>query len=156
MTDKKEPVPVAPSTYYYAVGRRKTASCRIRFYVLANEETVQVDGKTYTRGQIIVNEQPIEKYFSGETAQKLYLEPFRTTNTIGRFVVTAKCEGGGQFGQLEAFIHAVSRALVKVEEEKNKPILRKRGFLTRDPRAKQRRKAGFAGKARKKKQSPKR
>jgi small subunit ribosomal protein S9 len=59
-------------------------------------------------------------------------------------------------GQLDAVILGISRALEKVDKEKFRPILKKRGFMTRDPRAKQRRKAGFAGKSRAKKQSPKR
>ena len=65
-------------------------------------------------------------------AKKLYLEPFRTTNTIGRFAVSALIEGGGNRGQLGAFIHAVSRALEQVDKEKFHSILKKKGFLTRD------------------------
>jgi len=86
----------------------------------------------------------------------MYLEPFRTTNTLGRFVVSVRAEGGGLAGQLGATIHGISRALEKVDKEKFRPILKKRGFMKRDPRAKQRRKAGFAGKSRARKQSPKR
>lgn len=153
-TEKVAPKEAAP-TYYYAVGRRKEATARVRLYVLV-DETLTLGDKTYERGQISVNDRPVETYFAGEAAKKLYLEPFRTTNTIGRFVVIVKTVGGGLNGQLAAFIHAIARALDKVEPEKFHPILRKRGFLTRDPRAKQRRKAGYAQKARKKKQSPKR
>lgn len=144
------------ATYYYAVGRRKEASARVRLYVVANESTLTLNGKTYDKGTIIVNDRPIENYFPTKSAKKLYMEPYRTTNTVGRFVTTVRVEGGGLSGQLGAVIHGVSRALVKVEPEKFRPILKKKSFLTRDPRAKQRRKAGFAGKARKKKQSPKR
>lgn len=155
-TEKDVKETVAKPTYYFAVGRRKVATSRVRLYVLTNEETVVVGSKTYTKGQIIVNDRPIENYFPGEVAKKKYLEPLRTTNNLTRFAVTIKVEGGGLSGQLDAVIHGLSRALIKVDREKFHPILKKRGFLTRDPRAKQRRKAGFAGKARKKKQSPKR
>lgn len=135
-------------SYYEAVGRRKVASARVRLYVVA-------DGAS-EKGTILVNNRPVEKYFPGEIYKKLYLEPFRTTNTVGRFAVTIQTRGGGLHGQLEATIHGISRALEKVDKEKFRPILKKRGFLKRDPRAKQRRKAGFAGKSRARKQSPKR
>ena len=88
--------------------------------------------------------------------KKILGEPFRTTNTMSRFAVSATVRGGGPYSQLGAFVHAVSRALQKVDVDKFKPILRKRGFLTRDQRARERRKAGHAGKARAGKQSPKR
>lgn len=142
--------------YHYAIGRRKEATARIRLYVLANLTNVSINGKSYEKGEIVVNEMPVEKYFSGEMSKKRYLEPFRTTNTLNRFVTTVKVEGGGLSGQLGAMIHGISKALVKIDPEKNHSIIKKHGFLTRDPRAKQRRKAGFAGKSRKKKQSPKR
>ncbi len=147
---------VVTPAYYYAIGRRKEATARVRLYVLVNEQSVVVGGKTYEKGQIVVNDKVVEEYFPGEVAKHTYLEPFRTTNTLNRFVTTVKVEGGGLLGQLTAVIHGVSRALIKVDDTKNRPILKKRGFLTRDPRAKQRRKAGYAHKARKKKQSPKR
>lgn len=131
-------------SYYEAVGRRKTSTARVRLYIDKIEKEFMVNGRS------------VDKYFPGEVAKKLYLEPFRTTNTMGRFSVTVKVEGGGLSGQLGAVVHGLSRALVKVDPEKFRPILKKRGFLTRDPRAKERRKAGYAGKARAKKQSPKR
>lgn len=155
-TEKKEKTELPQLAYYHAVGRRKEASARVRLYILANLPQVAVNGKSYEKGQIIVNDKPIEAYFSGEVAKRQYLEPFRTTNTLNRFVTTIQVEGGGLSGQLGAVIHGISRALVKVDPEKNRIILKKRDFLMRDPRGKQRRKAGFAGKSRKKKQSPKR
>jgi len=157
--DKKEVVAkelISKPTFYHAIGRRREASARVRLYVLANEQSVTLRGKIYEKGHIIVNDRSVESYFPGEAALHQYLEPFRTTNTLNRFVTSVRVEGGGLNGQLNAVIHGVARALVKVDTEKFRPILKKRGFLTRDPRAKQRRKAGFAGKARKKKQSPKR
>lgn len=134
-------------TYYEAVGRRKNATARVRLY-LAKEG--------HEKGDMVVNGLPVEKYFSGEVAKKIYLEPFRTTNTIGRFVTSILVSGGGLSGQLGAVLQGISRALCKVDLEKFRPILKKRGFLARDSRAKERRKAGFAGKARARKQSPKR
>ena len=142
-------------SYYEAVGRRKVASARVRLYV-AGETPVTVTGMAVEKGAMMVNKRPIEKYFAGEIFKKLYLEPFRTTNTVGRFAVTITTKGGGLHGQLEATIHGISRALEKVDREKFRPILKKRGFMKRDPRARQRRKAGYAGKSRAKKQSPKR
>ncbi len=150
--EKEEKASKSTVSYYEAVGRRKESSARIRLHV----GSVVINGGEVTKGAILVNGREVEKYFSGEVSKKMYLEPFRTTNTIGRFATTIKVEGGGLAGQLGAVIHGLSRALVKVDPEKFRPILRKRGFLTRDPRAKERRKAGFAGKARARKQSPKR
>lgn len=156
----KEPVEKieksAPAVLYYeAVGRRKESSARVRLYVV-NGESVTVGGVAVSKGGMIVNGRPVENYFPGEILKKMYQEPFRTTNTMGRFAVTVKTAGGGLYGQLGAVIHGLSRALEKVDREKFRPILKKRGFMKRDPRAKQRRKAGFAGKARARKQSPKR
>jgi len=142
-------------SYYEAVGRRKESSARVRLYVV-KEGAITVGGTAIEKGNMVVNGKEVEKYFPGEISKKIYQEPFRTTNTLGRFVVSVKVAGGGLSGQLSAVIHGVSRALEKVDKEKFRPILKKRGFLTRDPRAKQRRKAGFAGKARARKQSPKR
>jgi small subunit ribosomal protein S9 len=142
-------------TYYEALGRRKESTARVRLYVV-NEGNFTLNGITMEKGSMYVNNRPIDKYFPGEIQKKMYQEPFRTTNTLGRFIVTMKAVGGGLSGQLGAVIHGVSRALEKVDKEKFRPILKKRGFMKRDPRAKQRRKAGFAGKARARKQSPKR
>lgn len=147
-------MPKAPS-FYQAVGRRKEATARVKLMVATSGEIILND-KTLKGGEQLVNNRAIENYFPGEIFKKLYLEPFRTTNTIGRFVTSALISGGGPTSQLGAFILGVSRALEKVDKEKFHPILKKKGYLTRDPRAKERRKAGFAQKARAKKQSPKR
>jgi small subunit ribosomal protein S9 len=142
-------------SYYEAVGRRKESSARVRLYVV-NEGSITLGGVVMEKGGIYVNGRSADKYFPGEIMKKMFQEPFRTTNTLGRFIVTLKTVGGGLNGQLSAAIHAISRALEKVDKEKYRPILKKRGFMMRDPRAKQRRKAGYAGKARARKQSPKR
>ncbi len=150
MVDKEDTV-----SYYEAVGRRKTATARVRLYVV-KETSHTIKGIAVAKGDIIVNGKPVEKFFPGEIFKKMYMEPFRTTNTMARFAISVQTAGGGLSGQLAATIHGISRALEKVDKEKFRPILKKRGFMMRDPRAKQRRKAGFAGKARARKQSPKR
>lgn len=132
-----------PTSFYQAVGRRKESVARVR---------LQLGGK----GEIIVNGRPVEQYFSGEVSKNAYLAPFRITSTLDRFNVTVKVLGGGLAGQLGAVIHGIARVLEKVDKEKYRPLLKKQGFLTRDARIKERRKAGFAHKARAKKQSPKR
>lgn len=128
--------------FTYAVGRRREAVARIRLY----------PGK----GQNLVNEQPISDYFPGEIARILYTQPFKLTETEGRYFVTVRVVGGGKKGQLGAVVHGLSRALAEVEEKKYRSILKKEGLLTRDPRTRERRKVGTGGKARRKKQSPKR
>lgn len=146
---------IAKTTYYEAVGRRKNATARVRLHVI-NEGSLTINGVSLNKGDILVNGKPVEQYFAGEIMKKMYLEPFRTTNTIGRFVVSVVITGGGLSGQLSAMVHGISRALEKTDREKFRPILKKRGFLTRDPRTRERRKPGRAGKARAQKQSPKR
>lgn len=141
-------------SYYEAVGRRKVAVARVRLYVTSGE--VRFKDKVVKMGDMIVNMLPIAQYFPGEVFKKLYREPFQITSTEGRFAVSALITGGGLSGQLGAFRLGVARALEKLDKEKYRPILKKAGFLTRDPRAKERRKAGFAQKARARKQSPKR
>lgn len=132
----------AKTKFIFAVGRRKEAVARVRLY----------KGK----GEITVNNQPIEEYFPGVVAKRLYMSPFETTQTIGKYYALVKVSGGGKFGQLEAVIHGLSRALSEADSEKLKPPLKKQGFLTRDARTRERRKVGMGGKARRKKQSPKR
>lgn len=146
---------VKKATYYQAVGRRKEASARVRLHVLSDGE-VTISGTVIKKGEILVNKLPIGKYFPGDVFKKIYFEPFRITNTVGRFAVSSIVVGGGLAGQVGAFVHGVARALEKVDKEKFRPILKKGGFMTRDPRTKERRKAGFAQKARARKQSPKR
>ncbi len=124
-----------------AIGRRKRSVARIRLF----------KGKS----EFIINGVPISRYFCLPAAETLWLKPFELTKTEGKYHVLARIEGGGKSGQLGAFIHGVSRALVK-ENESFRPILKKERLLRRDPREKERRKPGLAQKARAKKQSPKR
>lgn len=128
--------------FVFAVGRRKTAVARVRLY----------SGKKET----LVNEQPIGEYFPGEVTKVAYLRPFEVTNTLGKYYATIKVRGSGKNGQLDAVVHGLARALDKENQELYHSSLKKHKLLTRDPRAKERRKPGQMGKARKKKQSPKR
>ncbi len=144
-----------PKDYVFAVGRRREAVARVRVYQ-DGKESVTWGQEQVIRGNILVNELPIGKYFSSAAAKSAYEEPLRVTNTLGKFIITAKVQGGGKKGQLDALIHGVARALNEIDSEKYRPILKKRGFLTRDARTRERRKIGTGGKARRQKQSPKR
>lgn len=126
---------------YQAVGRRKEAVARVRV----------MEGK----GQILVNGKPIAEVFRGPVFQRSYQKPFELTNTLGKYTATIKLAGGGVTSGLDAIVHGLSRALSKIEEG-HRLLLKKQGLLTRDPRAKERRKYGLAHAARAKKSSPKR
>lgn len=139
--------------YIFAVGRRKEAVARVRLYT---EKEITINGFIVKRGEILVNNKPAEEYFNGNVAKVIYLEPFRVTNTINKFATTIKVRGGGKEGQLEAVVHGLARALVKFDKENFRSILKKKRMLTRDARTRERRKVGTGGKARRKKQSPKR
>lgn len=128
--------------YSYATGGRKVASARVRFF----------KGK----GEIVINGKPIGEYFPGEIAKIAYMEPFEVTDTVGKYYATIKVRGSGKNGQLGAVVHGLARALDKENKELYHNALKKHKLLTRDARVKERRKAGQMGKARKKKQSPKR
>lgn len=142
------------STFYQAVGRRKESTARVRLIVSPDELTV--GGKIYKKGDVIVNGKSAADYFKGDMYKRIYLEPFAVTENQGRFITTSIVRGGGMRGQLGALIHGIARSIEKIDKEKYRPLLKKQKFLTRDPRTKERRKAGFAQKARAKKQSPKR
>lgn len=128
--------------YIYALGRRREAVARVRLHKGRQEH--------------LINETPIGQYFPGERVLRTWSKPFQVTNTEGKYYITVKVVGGGKNGQLEAVVLGTARALVKLDEDKNRPILKKYNLLTRDPRSKERRKVGTGGKARRKKQSPKR
>src|SRR3990167_1176357 len=125
-------------TYTYAVGRRKESLAKVRLFLGA--------------GQITVNGKPIAEYFPGLIFQKLYLQPFEVTSTMGKFTISIKVVGGGKMSQLGAIIHGISRVLAKIEDKKYRPLVKKAGLLTRDARVKERRKYGHAQKARAMKQ----
>lgn len=141
--------------YTYAVGRRKSAVARVRLYSHVKEDAKWGE-EEIKKEQILVNGMPIEKYFFGPVAKALYMKPFVVTKTEGKYAVTVKVAGGGNSGQLDAFIQGVARALSSIDTVKFRPLLKKEGLLTRDARVRQRRMVGTGGKARRKKQSPKR
>lgn len=157
--EKKLPVSSAKKSvrtdYILTVGRRKGAVAQVRLYPKVKDGLMFGD-QVVKKGDIIVNEKHISAYFSGDRAKITYMEPLRVTNTLNSYAITVKVRGGGMAGQMDAFIHGVARALSLADKEKHYPILKKKGFLTRDARVRQRRKVGMGGKSRRKRQSPKR
>jgi small subunit ribosomal protein S9 len=109
------------------IGRRKTAVARI--YVKEGQ------------GKITVNDRDYKEYFPTPILQFKVVEPFKVTNTMGQYDLQVNLDGGGVRGQAEALAHALSRALVKINEE-YKPLLKAKGFMTRDPRMVERKKFG--------------
>lgn len=130
------------ASYTFAVGRRKEAVARVRVY----------EGK----GETVVNAKPIAEYFRGETGKAHYELPFKLTDTAGKYWASVKVVGGGKNSQLAALVHGISRAFSALDKDKFRAPLKKAGLLTRDARVRERRKVGTGGKARRKKQSPKR
>lgn len=125
---------------YYGTGRRKTSVARVR--LVAGE------------GNIVVNGRPLDQYFGLKTLELIVKQPLNVTDAIGKYDVIAKVEGGGPTGQAGAVRHGIARALLRVDGE-YRPVLKKAGLLTRDPREKERRKYGLK-KARKASQFSKR
>ncbi len=117
-------------TKYTAVGRRKEAVARVTL----------LPGK----GDILVNKQPYEKYFIRETDRIIIKQPLQITNNMDKYDIVANITGGGLAGQAGALKLGIARALIKSEPELKDP-LRKHGFLTRDPRMKERKKYGQKG-----------
>ena len=139
--------------FIFAVGKRRESRARIRLYedikkYPAGEEKIQ-------KGDIFVNNKKIGEYFSDKVSKAVFNEPFRITNNQEKYVISIIASGGGRVGQLGAVVHGISRVLSKMDP-KNRAILKKAGMLTRDARTRERRKVGMGGKARRKKQSPKR
>jgi small subunit ribosomal protein S9 len=124
-----------------ATGRRKEAIARVRL----------VPGS----GQWKINGRTLEGYFPNKVHQQMVNEPFRVTEVEGRFDVIARLGGGGSSGQAGALRLGVARALNEIDHDANRPALKKAGFLTRDARIKERKKAGLK-KARKAPQYSKR
>lgn len=128
--------------YFEAVGRRKTATARVRITPAA-------------KATFVVNDKMLNDYFKVSDLVKMATEAFDKQPMEKKFSVMAKVSGGGINAQAEAIRHGVTRALVKFDEELRSP-LKKLGFLKRDPRSRERRKAGLAQAARKRKQWSKR
>jgi len=118
------------SESYYATGKRKTSIAR----------TWLKPGS----GMILVNLRPLEMYFGRETARMVINQPFQVTNTQGQFDVFVNVQGGGSSGQAGAIKHGISKALLEYNPDL-RPVLKKAGFLTRDPRKKERKKYGQRG-----------
>lgn len=114
--------------YYYGTGRRKSATAQVRLYPEGNG--------------IVVNKKPAEEYFSRKTDLLHLKEPLVVTGMEGKFRITVRVNGGGISGQAGAVRHGIARALLEADPELRR-TLRKGGFLTRDPRVKERKKPGL-------------
>ena len=116
-------------TQYQATGRRKSSVARVRL----------LPGP----GRVVINKRDLENYFGTELLRQEVLRPFDVTGTAGRFDVIATVNGGGTTGQAGALRHGISRALCEVDNDEYRPALKAAGFLTRDPRMKERKKDGL-------------
>ncbi len=114
--------------HYYGTGRRKKSIARVRL--------LPGDGK------ILINNRDLNDFFGLETLRVQVRRPLEVTGTLNKFDVLVKVEGGGITGQAGAIRHGISRALL-VADEDYRPLLKKEGFLTRDPRMKERKKYGL-------------
>lgn len=113
---------------YYGTGRRKSSVARVRL----------VPGE----GNVTVNDRTLDEYFGLETLKVISKQPLVATDTENKFDVIVKVIGGGFTGQAGAIRHGIARALVKADEE-FRSVLKKAGYLTRDPRMKERKKYGL-------------
>ena len=115
--------------YKYGTGRRKSSVARVHLFENGT-------------GAITINGRDIDDYFGLETLKMVVRQPLNTTSTLGKVDIVATVEGGGVSGQAGALRHGISRALLQVNPD-FRPILKKAGFLTRDPRMKERKKYGL-------------
>ena len=115
--------------YYYGTGRRKSSVARVRVY--------------QGTGNITINGRDIDDYFGLETLKLIVRQPLNLTNTNGSFDIVCTVAGGGVTGQAGAIRHGISRALLDVDSAEYRATLKKAGFLTRDPRMKERKKYGL-------------
>ena len=118
------------SPFFYGTGRRKKSVARVRVYV--------------GTGKIIINDREIDDYFGLETLKLIVRQPLALTGTTDKFDIVCRVNGGGVTGQAGAIRHGLSRALLQYDENL-RPALKKAGFLTRDPRMKERKKYGLKG-----------
>ena len=114
--------------YFYGTGRRKKSVARVRLYPGS--------------GEITINGRSIDDYFGLETLKLIVNQPFGVTGTMGKFDIVANVAGGGISGQAGAIRHGVARALLAADAN-YRPALKAAGFLTRDPRMKERKKYGL-------------
>ncbi|WP_035383690.1 30S ribosomal protein S9 [Ferriphaselus sp. R-1] len=127
-------------TYNYGTGRRKSAVARV--FIKAG------------KGDIIVNDKPVDVFFSRETGRMIVRQPLELTDLIGKFDILVNVSGGGESGQAGAVRHGITRALIDYDATL-KPVLSKAGLVTRDAREVERKKTGLR-KARRRKQFSKR
>jgi len=120
---------MAKSANYYGTGRRKKSIARV--YLVSGN------------GNITINKRPIDEYFGLETLKVIVRQPLVATETAEKFDVVVTVRGGGTTGQAGAIRHGISRALVQADSDEYRPVLKKAGFLTRDPRMKERKKYGL-------------
>lgn len=119
---------MADTVQYYGTGRRKSSVARVRL----------VPGT----GKIVINKRDIDDYFGLETLKLVVRQPLNVTKTLGKFDVLVNVNGGGFTGQAGAIRHGIARALLEVDAE-FRPALKAAGYLTRDPRMKERKKYGL-------------
>ncbi len=117
-------------SYFYGTGRRKSSVARVRLYA--------------GTGKITINDRDIDDYFGLETLKLIVRQPLTLTETSEKFDVVCRVVGGGVTGQAGAIRHGIARALLQSDVEL-RPALKKAGFLTRDPRMKERKKYGLKG-----------
>jgi small subunit ribosomal protein S9 len=117
------------TAFYYGTGRRKTSIARVR--LMTGE------------GEVVVNGRSLEEHFGNAVDLTEILLPFRVTGTEGRYNAMVKVEGGGYQGQAGAIRHGIARALLQSDPDGARAPLRQAGFLTRDPRMKERKKYGL-------------
>ena len=115
--------------YFYGTGRRKSSVARVR-----------VSPGT---GMFTINDRDIDDYFGLETLKLIVRQPLVATETDQKFDIVCRVAGGGVTGQAGAIRHGIARALLQYDSENLRPILKKAGFLTRDPRMKERKKYGL-------------
>ena len=114
--------------FFYGTGRRKSSVARVRLY--------------QGTGKVTINDRDIDDYFGLETLKLIVRQPLELTETGEKFDVVCRVAGGGVTGQAGAIRHGIARALVQADSE-NKPALKAAGFMTRDPRMKERKKYGL-------------
>ena len=114
--------------YFYGTGRRKKSVARVRVYP--------------GTGVITINKRDIDDYFGLETLKLIVNQPYEVTDTVGKFDIVCTVTGGGISGQAGAIRHGLAKALLQADEG-YRPALKKAGFLTRDPRMKERKKYGL-------------
>ena len=120
---------MAKAASYYGTGRRMSSVARV--YLVSGS------------GNVTINKRPVDEYFGLETLRMIVRQPLVATETNDKFDVIVTVRGGGTTGQAGAIRHGISRALLQADSDEYRPTLKKAGFLTRDPRMKERKKYGL-------------